>query len=81
MKVWTLTTENPNGDVTTAIATTEEQLLEAFGAALDGWVEDEVVDSLDDPAEAERIAREKAFFLTVEVAEHDLPIPDVRKEA
>lgn len=71
MKVWTLTTESPNGDVTTGVVTSVTDLSELFTATLAGWVEDERLDASLLPDEWEALARETGF-LTVEIVEHDI---------
>lgn len=75
MKLWTLTTENPEGQVTTGIVRSETELSELFVAALSGWVADEELDATLLPDEWETLARNTGF-LTVEIMTHDLSDPD-----
>lgn len=74
IRVWTLTTEDADGNVITSVVSTQEQLADVYSSALDAWVDDDYDwPKLIDLDDWERALRE-AGFVVVDAVEHIVQI-------
>lgn len=73
MRLFTLTTVNPDGNVSITARLHRDDLASAYHAAMGGWVED--VEDVTDMDALHALAEENDF--APEISEHDLPTDEL----
>jgi hypothetical protein len=73
VKVFTLTTVNPDGFVSVDVRLHRDDLASSYHAAMGGWVDD--VEDVTDMEELHSLAEDNDF--RPEVSEHDLPTDEL----